>query len=296
MRAALASSLLAGGEPSTMGGVVQDATTQTNSAADHQVHPGWWVVVIAVGGSLAGLLLATLLFRVCMGLVAAVILTIVTPVAIVFWQGNPPTISAVTDSQAVALEALGAGESDPRADLMRRQREALRRGSNPATPDPLTIPGSADAATDTDANADNNAQTDASDPLQVMEAIGLLVDVQQFRDDLWGVWSQQGRQIREWWTDLPGKQKRFLAAGAGLGGVVGLILGLALPHLMASLQSALVGAVLMFFSGRTLLLQYYPSAETVMPQTWRAVLLTVGLITLLGVLIQWTLRRRKSDE
>jgi hypothetical protein len=71
---------------------------------------------------------------------------------------------------------------------------------------------------------------------------------------------------------------------------------LIVPLIAAAVQSALVGGILILFAGRALLLQYVPAAAGVMPDSWRGVLLSLGLITLLGILIQWSLRAKKDDE
>ena len=80
------------------------------------------------------------------------------------------------------------------------------------------------------------------------------------------------------------------AAGAG----VGLVLGLLVPLVAVSIQAAVVGSALLFFAGRGLLLSYAPAAGVWLPVDRRGVLLTLALLTLLGVLVQWGLRRRAA--
>ena len=287
-----------------------------------------WVVAIAVGGGIAGLLLASLLFRVWVALMTGVICAAVVPLGMLVAQGNGPSLSAVRDGQAVALEALGAGESDPEASELRQSLHAERAQIDAYNSDGASTPDEADAgnngeppsATDEevvrslfdpasaqDADAlPSERDTEVDDPaanglpsLEQINPIRLtqkLIDWPRLRDDLAGVASAQVQQVREWWDQLPGEDKRALLAGMCVGGVVGLVLGFALPYLLASLQSALVGAVLIVFAGRLLLLQYVPDAASVLPRSGRGILLTVGLITLLGVLVQWTLRGKKADD
>ena len=132
--------------------------------------------------------------------------------------------------------------------------------------------------------------------MDLLGVAGTALDWPQLRAELAGQWERQVERARGWWEALPGERRRLLLAGSGVGAVLGLVLGLAMPMLMASVQSALIGSVLICVAGRSLLLQQLPSAESMMPGSWRGALLTVGLITLLGVLVQWTLRRRKSDD
>jgi hypothetical protein len=236
---------------------------------------GLWIMAIGIGGALAGLLLAALLFRVWMGATAALLLAAVVPAAAMVWQGNAPPLSAVRGTQTAALDAMGAGESDPTAEAIREQVEQFRASVHG---DEAADPESADTAMSAEQLAD------------------ALFDQEQFRDELAGVWSQQVEEVKAWWRDLPAGQRRFLLAGSAVGGVVGLILGLIVPLIAAAVQSALVGGILILFAGRALLLQYVPAAAGVMPDSWRGVLLSLGLITLLGILIQWSLRAKKDDE
>ncbi len=99
--------------------------------------------------------------------------------------------------------------------------------------------------------------------------------------------------------------------GAAGGFLVGFLLGLALPNPAAALQTALVGAFLLC-GGTLLLLQRHaglfrgaaepatdasPVAAASVPAGVdpRVLLLTVALVTLVGLLLQWTLASRRSD-
>ncbi|MEM6458970.1 MAG: hypothetical protein AAF710_06225 [Planctomycetota bacterium] len=227
---------------------------------------GLWVLGIGIGGAVAGVLLAWLLFRFWMGATAGALLAAVVPLAALVWQGPGagPTLTAVQETQDVTLEALGAGESDPAA-------EAIRRRLAGGTPDEAAA---------------------AEEPV----AGDALFDRGRFVDGLASVWARQVEEVKRWWSELPAGTRRFLVAGAGVGGAVGVVLGLVLPGVAASLQSAMVGSVLLLACGRGLLLAFVPGVGGVLPDSWRGVLLTLGLITLLGVLIQWTLRKRKDDD
>jgi hypothetical protein len=238
-----------------------------------------WILAIGIGGAIAGVLLAALLFRVWMGISGALLLAAVVPAAAMIWAGNGPPLTLVEQTQRATLDALGSGESLPAAEAM-RQRLAGAAGGDGTPPTALN-----NSATEDD--ADTDPSTDLAEALFDREA---------FTDGLSGVWTQQVDEVRRWWEQMSAGQRRFLLAGAAVGGIVGLVLGLLLPTLAAALQSALVGSVLLFFAGRSLLLLYVPAAASAMPTSWRGVLLSLGLITLLGLLVQWTLRKRKADD
>ncbi|MEM9882209.1 MAG: hypothetical protein AAF800_04755 [Planctomycetota bacterium] len=238
---------------------------------------GVWVLGIGIGGAIAGVLLAWLLFRFWMAATAGALLAAVVPLAALVWQGSGPALTAVQETQDVTLEALGAGESDPAAEAIRRRLAG--------DAEPGEIAGPPLPATHADA-------AEAGDP----ETAGGLFDRRRFVDGLASVWARQVEEVKLWWSELPAGTRRFLVAGAGVGGVVGVVLGLVLPGIAASLQSAMVGSVLLLACGRGLLLAYVPGVGGVLPDSWRGVLLTLGLITLLGVLIQWTLRKRQDDD
>lgn len=111
-----------------------------------------------------------------------------------------------------------------------------------------------------------------------------------------GIYASQAEAARTWWEELGGAARGMLVTAALIGGAAGLLLGLMLPNMAASVESALVGAILMFYPGRELLARLAPDQTGWLPHTPRATLVALGLITLLGVLIQWTLLRRRTDK
>ncbi|MEE9211309.1 MAG: DUF4203 domain-containing protein [Phycisphaeraceae bacterium] len=137
------------------------------------------------------------------------------------------------------------------------------------------------------------ANTDALmiDPAEIVggEAIN------QLWQNLKTVYEQQKTDMGVWWDGLGGSGRMSVIV-VGIGGAVGgLLLGLILPYLAASFQSALVGAVLIVYGGLPLIAANAPQMYSSLPTTTRLRLLTVGLITILGVAIQWTLFKHKAD-
>ncbi|MEM8739677.1 MAG: hypothetical protein AAGG38_14535 [Planctomycetota bacterium] len=256
----------------TGGGGGEGATAESGGG-------GLWVLAIGIGGAIAGVLLAGLLFRFWMAGSAAVLLGAAVPLVAMVWTGNTPPLPAIESTQDVAEAALGFGESDPAAAALRERVEREYWGQGP-----LGVPA---PGPDGGGLSPEPAEADGA---------SAVFDREQFVDGLRGVWQQQVQEVRTWWAEMAAGSRRFLLGGAVVGAGVGLILGLVLPTLAASLQTALVGSVLILFAGRGLLLSYAPGVDGVLPDTWRGVLLSVGLITLLGVLIQWRMRQKKDDE
>ena len=126
-------------------------------------------------------------------------------------------------------------------------------------------------------------------------AVAAAEEAETFVETLKRAWEAQLEAVRTWWTDLPARQKSIVGGGALGGAVVGLLLGLVLPKVAASLQTALAGALLIFGAGRVLAERYTAGTEY-LPGSPRSVILTVGLITVLGVLIQWAIFRKRADQ
>lgn len=103
-------------------------------------------------------------------------------------------------------------------------------------------------------------------------------------------------RVKLWWQELPSTTRNLVYVAAGVGAVIGLILGLIMPYTAASVESALAGSLLMLLAGRALLDAHWPTGAGWLPQTPRGLLACLGLITVLGVFVQWTLFRRRADR
>ncbi len=227
-----------------------------------------WVIGLGLGGAIAGALLAVLLYRLWMGLATAVALAMVVPAATLIWTGTTPGVdeaqldAAAEELQDAAVEAGGEVLTDP----------------------------------DVAASLTGDLQADLSS-----EAVRAAATqhAQRFLDLLGEAWANQRASLRVWWDGLTAAQRSAVTGGAAIGALVGLILGVALPKVAAAVQTALVGTLLMYFPGTWLLERYVLTGEASsgwLPGTPRGVLLTLGLITLLGLLIQCTVLRKKTDK
>ncbi len=261
-----------------LGGLGAAAAATQVSAAAAGTTPGTWLLAFGIGGALAGVLIAWLMFRVWMAASAAVVLAAVVPLSAMIWEGNGPELSSLAPAQRAAQAALAAVEDHV--------------ASIPATNDDLVAPpapGQADVATQSPAKPKDDEAT-ASGGLSLP-----VIDRARLADDIHGVYTQQAEEIGLWWSDLPTPSRRVLQFGAAIGASCGIVLGLAAPLVAAAIQTALVGSILIFTAARGLILSFVPGMAGVLPGEWRGVLLTIGLITLLGLLIQWAMRRGASD-
>jgi len=158
------------------------------------------------------------------------------------------------------------------------------------TPAPPTV----NLADDDTVQALREAANGAANPL-TREAVELPEFTDEMREKLYALPAAQWQSVRDWWADLSDtlRTSAMLAMGAGL--LSGLIFGLLKPHLGAALQSALVGSMLLTLSlSHALLIMLGEDAN--IPRGPRVFVAAVGLITIAGVLVQWTILRGKADR
>ncbi len=110
------------------------------------------------------------------------------------------------------------------------------------------------------------------------------------------VYERQRRQVKAWWKELGQGAQRNLAIAGGIGAFIGLVAGLVYPYQLAALETSLVGSMLILFCIRGLLEAYVGSVSGWLPESSRAVVMLLGLITLLGAMVQWTVLKPKSDR
>ncbi len=276
---------------------------------------GPWVLLLGVGGAIAGALLAWLLFRLWMGVMAAVLLALAVPAAVLVW--SPPQEAESGETQAQRVAAM----EDQASSLVDALKQTWREGMSEALNSEQVQQAMRDAAAAA-------ARGDATDGDAALAASGL--DAQQVQTyalgqarRVWDVlkvaWDREMAKLRAWWDGLATGTRTTVIGGSAVGGVIGLVLGLLMPRIMASVQTALVGALLLFFPAGILVHAYLagPVGEVLdeaeleagvagvagvagwaayWPTQPRAMLLSVGLITLVGLLLQCTVLRRKADS
>lgn len=155
-------------------------------------------------------------------------------------------------------------------------------------------PATVEVGSDDAVQSLRDATRDVANPL-TREDVQLPELTDEMKERLAALPEAQWQAVTEWWADLADsdRQAALLALGAGL--VLGLIFGLIKPHLGAALQAALVGSVLLTLSGQHVL-TLMVGDDTNLPRGPRMFVVVVGLITILGVLVQWTILRGKADR
>lgn len=272
---------------------------------------GAFTIPLVIGAAIAGALLAALLFRIWMAISGAALLALVVPAAMVIWQNTPLPAPEETEATEQAQETehettpgLAPGGEPLVIDenLDSADSEALLHWLERLTG--IDLEGVASTDVDPDADPDATDHADAADPdaedadsspgTLAGEQIEAVIGEGSAAVRAW--YAELRERLRAWWSELSPAARRGLFVGAGIGALLGLTLGLALPYTAAALQSALAGSILVFLPLRELLARHAPEWTGLLPQSPRATLLWLGLITVLGVLLQWTLFRRRADK
>jgi|GEM_PF-3934700 len=116
------------------------------------------------------------------------------------------------------------------------------------------------------------------------------------------MYATETMHLHSWWAEKGAGYRRQLLIGAFVGFGIGIGLGMFMPNTATSLQTSVIGAVLLTIPGRTLLDQLFASNQgepgqlAWLPHTPRMVLLTVCLITVMGVFFQCRGKTKKSDD
>jgi len=118
--------------------------------------------------------------------------------------------------------------------------------------------------------------------------------------DFWQAFTAVIQELASWpqaiWQELKPAARSAMIGGGLVGGMCGLLIGLILPRLAASIQSAFVGSILMVSGGGSLFrLRGVPGLATLAEQPG-VLLLLVGLITLMGTALQCMVFCRKTDK
>ncbi len=110
-----------------------------------------------------------------------------------------------------------------------------------------------------------------------------------------GMYDRQREVLSSWGGDLDPGRLRTLVFAAAAGALIGLMAGLAFPYPVAAFESALVGAGLMMLGVLGIFASQMPGASGWVADQPRVLIVVLGLITLMGVGIQWTISKPKTD-
>lgn len=225
-------------------------------------------IVFVLGLGIVGAVLAGLTFRLWMALSAAVLLATVVPAAMLIWQDTPTN------------QITGPGDTEQRAQEVRERYDANAQQLSPETQQLV------------------QQLIDQQSPASLASADAILEEQgAQTLEALKGVVFENVEQLRQWWEQNTTAAQRMAVWGMIGGALVGLLFGIIVPNHAAALQSAMVGAVLIFVPGRELVVGWAPASyASWMPVSPRGTLLALGLITALGFVLQWTLYLKPDDK
>lgn len=217
------------------------------------------------GLGLLGVLGAWLMFRAWVAFSAAIMFAVIAPAAVIVWQGVPAQqLSDDTQQAAAQVQERYDNLSSQLSDDTRLQVEQLIRQ------------GDTEALTQADALLAEQGEK-AWDTAKTAIFRNL-------------------EDIQNWWNDSATGAQRNIGLAMLIGAGVGLLFGFIAPTYAASIQSAMVGAVLIVIPGRELIASYLPAAAEFVPTTARGTLITLSLITVAGLALQWTLYLRRVDK
>ena len=109
-------------------------------------------------------------------------------------------------------------------------------------------------------------------------------------------WTSVTEAWTGWWNGLEGGNQ-WLLMGAGVGaGTLALLVGLALPGLGAALLTAMLGAAMMSPATGRLLALAPADVAAWAPATPRQYVVILGLVSVIGAVIQWAIFRRSADK
>lgn len=222
---------------------------------------GW-----ALGGGVAGGLVVWVTFRVWIGLALAIVLGSAAPWAVLAWEGADWPIEAgqsIREAAEGAIEEgrqriLDNGEADGAGDEAAKERGHGKGGDEGGD------------------EGDGEATV-----LAKLEALA----------------RQVAGDLRQWWgEELDPAVRWSVMAASAIVAAGGLMIGLVLPNLGASLAASLVGSVLI--GGVTLRLsgRYLEGVYDWLPSSPRRALIALAVMTVIGTLIQWTLTGRRTDK
>lgn len=218
-----------------------------------------------VGLGLLGAIAAWLAFRFWVSVVAAIMLAIIAPAAVMAYQGTP--------TQPLAEDALVATEQ-----IKKRYETQATKLDDPSKlmVQQLMQQGDRESLVEAD---------------QIMTEQGA-----DLADSARKAVFQNLEDIQTWWNENSTSTHRTIGIAMLMGAGLGFLIGMVAPTYAAAAQSALVGAVLIVIPGRELIMTQAAGAAEYVPVTARGTLILLGLITLVGMLVQWTLHLRRDDK
>ncbi|QQE11865.1 hypothetical protein JD969_20705 [Planctomycetota bacterium] len=285
---------------------------------------GLMILPLIIGFALAGALLSGLLFRLWMGLSGAILLAFLGPLCMFVWQGADVTIlqekQEQTTEESTSLSSLLSGKSISKTDnkleettdtepahdqlttLVSGVVEGIQKQiTEEATPEEQAKWGknldkSSKPVSVTLTNTETAEGTEAESQTDAVSAVMQSDMAQKFFEAMNSMRDRVKDQLQVWWEVRTPQEQTSIMVASLAGALIGLLFGLIAPYWAASFESALVGAILMLLPGMNLAEVYIPAVEPYLPNSPRSILVFLGLITIIGVLIQWTIFRKSADK
>lgn len=241
---------------------------------------GGIMLAIIIGAAIAGALLAALLFRVWMAMTGALIFGLVASAAVLLWQQAPadePAETAAVEASSLADNDTETGD-ELKIDIpLDTLTEPIREG----------IASAMEGEPDEDGEATATVSIDKEAAARIGSAL---------LEALRGMAEYYRGSLSDWWAEAgSGVRGTVMIAGLISAGI-GLLIGLIGPYLAASIQSATAGSILMLFSSFSLLAQLMPEHLHWLPASPRGVLICLGLLAIIGLVLQWTFFAEKTDK
>jgi len=251
--------------------------------------PEW---MIAVGGAVVLGLFAWLAYRPAMGVCMAILLGLASPAAVIGWaeyRGH----HVVTEPPATSDQPSGAdaeGAASERRDLVVEMRELLRR-----------MRESRDLSNETRDLLREQWQARG-------EELGLDVREAGEEDEEVAMsippWREQFELLVEsirteasarWQAANPGV-RRSVVLSASSGAILGLLIGLSLPGIAASILTAWVGSGVALFSAWSVATSLQGESPGWMPSSPGVWFIVWAAMSVAGIVLQWTIRSKPADK
>ncbi len=248
------------------------------------------ILVATIVAAIVGGVLAAMLFRLWMAISAAALMALLVPAAGIVWSGAVGGPLPADGDEAPYTDT--NGDRDEVSGLTAEQTsEALENLARDVTDRILNRgdDGESEAEDEPGYGRGGDASGEGADS-QESEAMASLVST------LREAWEARVQTLRAWWDGLSARGRTVIVTGGLIAAGVGLVFGLLAPYAAAAFQTVVLSGPLILFPARELIRHFLDAQPAWLPDSPRATLLTLGLITLAGLVFQWTMLRRPADK
>ena len=260
--------------------------TQQLTQSGEQIEDGMLLLWLA-GGALAGALFAAMIYRIWMGTSMAVLAALIVAAAGIVWVGDTDKTNTATDANSAQAAVDKQANQDSQSGSEKDKNDSDANTSSSFLPE----------------NPTGDLPVNSLTTEQIQDGVDKVLDSEtmesiksQFLKLLKNAYAHQAVHVQSWWQQVEESGQRNTYITMLIGAAVGLLLGFAAPDFSASIQTSLVGGFLIICSGRGLAAVYAPDFTSWLPDTPPKMLMTLGLITVIGIGVQWTIWRDKTDK